>query len=212
MVEVPTKPEDFFWESGKSDFKQALQFLIDTRNYVAQLKIPEGRHYMQMAHSDDKKPVGGDKQRPAVLDASYPYFGRHLLSISLPIWTPADQPVTFSKRKMTLREAITKAIWPETQVNLDEYHINTGFTGTNLQEAFLTVLEAYSIKTRAPKIGHSHVEGTVYIETSLENSADFEKGRKIIQAYVHGNAETPEELIQDIQRALPRRQELEFNL
>lgn len=53
MIKVPTKPEDFYWKSGKGNLDQALQFLIDTRNYVAQLTLTEG--YRQMAHSGDAR-------------------------------------------------------------------------------------------------------------------------------------------------------------
>jgi len=202
MTRIPTKPEDFHWEDGKSGFREALQFLIDTRNFVANLEVPEGEHYMQIAHSDDDKPVGGDPRRPAVLDASYPFFERHLLSISVPIWTPGQQLFEFSKRKMTWKEAFKKAIWPDTQINLETFKRNTGLTSMNLQAAFEKVLDAYGIKYRDTKIGFYEPEGTAYVETNLIHSADYEKGRKIIQAYVHGNAQTPEELQGDIAKAL----------
>ena len=210
MRKIPTKPEDLFFKSGKSTLDQALQFLIDTRNYVAQLKVPdEYKHYRQIAHSGDTKIVGGDKNRPAILDASYKHMGGDRLSISFPIFTPAQSPVSsvprhaiainWDKLRMKFNSNSNRS------VKIENSHINTGLTVTNLLEAFTMMLEDYNVELDfdTQKIGFSLPEATRYVEVSVENTEiDFEKGRTIIQTFVHCNAQTPQELQQDIYNAL----------
>ena len=201
MGNTLTKPEDLYWESSKGDFKQALQFLIDTRDYVAQLEVPED--YRQHAHSGDPNPVRGDATAPAVLDASYRHMGGDRISISVPDLTPQQNPVTFYERDMTWKERFTKAVKPGTKINLETHRINTGFNTPFLQEALIKVLEHYDIEVDydSNKCGFCLQEGTLYVESSV-NPVHFDKGRKIIQAYVHGNAQTPEELQADIDKAV----------
>lgn len=202
MGKIPTKPEDLFWESGKGDLEQALQFLIDTRNYIAQLTPPE-EGYIQLPHSGDPNPVGGNLSRPAVLDASYRHMGGDRISISIPIFTPQETPIIHFERKMTLGERFKKALYPETKINLHDYKLNTGFCAPYLHEALLTVLDHYDLPMDkgSSKVGYCLPEQTYYVETSVDKD-HFERGRKIIQAYVHGSAQTPEELKADIDRAL----------
>lgn len=196
-----SSPDDFYWKASESTFEDALHFLVRTRMLVAQLAPPADRPYIQIAHSDDAKAVGGDPNRPAVLDASYEHFGVHRLSISLPDFTPHNEPVAFSMRKMSLKETLTKAIWPDTKINLEKFEVNTGFTYTNLKEALGCVLNHYGIDSDESKIGYSRTEGTQYIETIVPYE-DFLKGRKIIQAYVHGTGNTAQRLQSDIENAL----------
>ncbi len=214
MAQTPTKPEEFDYEDGKGDIRAAMQFLIDARNYVAQIEIPKGRPYMQMPHSDDTKIVGDDGKKPAILDASYIYFERPYLSISLPDFTPTQEMLTIIPRKITPWDKLRKAFNPNAKIITENYKINTGFTSGNLQDAFLTLLKHYGIevKSGSTKIGHDRVSGTAYFESILQDPRDYEKGRKIIQAYVHGEAETPEELTRDIQRALPKGRAPTLNL
>jgi hypothetical protein len=165
------------------------------------LPVPED--YRQHAHSGDTVPVGGDETKPAVLDASYRHMGGDRISISIPEFTPQQHPITHFERKMTLREHLAKAWNPKAKINLQDYRINTGFSTPFLHEALLKVLDHYgiSVDTDSNKCGFSRPEQTLYVESSVDPD-HFDKGRKIIQAYVHGNAQTPEELKADIDEAL----------
>ena len=206
MARIPKTPEDFYWKSGSKDVRAAMQFLIDTRNYVANIEIPNDySFYRQIAHSDDEKIPGGDPNRPAVLDASYDHMAGKRLSISLPIFTPAQEAISFTPHRPTLSERFKKLLKPDTKIPKEDIKVNTGFHGPALQECFLLLLNHYGIQHDTPKIGYYTPEMTAYIETTLEHpERDFDKGRRIIQAFVHGNAETPEQLMADIQRVLPK--------
>lgn len=207
---VPQSPDDFYWESGKGDLNQALQFLIDLRRYVGNLEVPEGKQYRQIPHSGDPKPVGGDVRKPAVLDASYEHFGNDYLSISWPNFTPGQKEwIIFFPKKVPLREMFVNGLKNFFSASVakpqeQDFRINTGLHGPNLQEAVQTVLKAYGINysSDTAKLGYCLPEGTNYYEVTVDDAAEYEKGRRLIQAFVHGNAETPQQLKAEIDQAL----------
>lgn len=208
VVKIPCGPADFYWKSGESTFDEGLQYLIDLRNYVANLEVPEDFDgYRQIAHSGDDKAVGHDVHRPAVLDACYEnFFGRDYASISMPTFTPSQKPIEWGERKMTLQEKLRKAVNPNTKIDLSTYKINTGLHSGNISEAFVKVLDGFGIRFNQDslKFGVSTVEFTAYTEVIVDTPDDFRRAKAIVQAYVHGNAQTPAELKQDMDSALAK--------
>lgn len=169
---IPQAPTDFAWRAN--DLNSAYQFMIDARHYVRNLPVPEGMQYQQIAHSGD--PPIGDPKRPALLNASYQYQGRSLVSISMPEFT-------------------------RMQVDCDDWEKgirNTGFTGSNLSESLRTIFKSQGIEIERGKFGLSYGEMTSYIEFDLKDPRDFDKAKAIVDAMVRGQANTPEELAQEI--------------
>lgn len=93
----PIDPPNIKWPGSGASAPEHMQYLIDAREYISQMEVPEGLHYLQVPHCGG--PFVGDKNRPAVLDASYDYRffdendkkgGRVFASISVPRFTPLE--------------------------------------------------------------------------------------------------------------------------
>lgn len=206
--------ESFFYEDDVNDPDQAASFLLNLRDFVAQMPVPDGTHYVQMPHSDDTKIVGGDRKRPAILDASYPYFNSHLLSVSFPDFTPLSDPFskisTFSYHLLQLKSRFGFASTGEKPVlkfGGDYIKINRGLSAPNIQAAFLTFLGNYGIEFQdgSTKVGHDRLSSTGYVEARLEHpERDYERGRAIIQTLIHGAQSSVEELRRDTDGVLKK--------
>ena len=216
MVNIPKKPEDFYWESGKGDLRKALQFLIDTKNYVANLEVPkEFSHYRQIAHSGDKTAPGEDPSRPAVLNASYKHMGGNRVSFSFPIFTPAEWPARQLPYEPTFRDKFRNLV--DRNFSMPKYGdvvVNTGFNAGTIQEAFLILLDSYRIRyeSGSTKLGYYEPEMTSYIETTVDDPAEHERGRRLMQVLAHSKAETPEQLFKEMNQALPPNQRPNISL
>ena len=215
---LPKRPEDFFFDENEKDPKKVMAFLIDVRDYIAGLQVPPGLRYMQMSHSNDEKIVGGDKRRPALLDASYPYFHDKVLSVSYPDFTPFVRDYSkinagtycFLRLKHSFGGA-AKGKQPALKVGGDYLRVGKGLTEKTLKHAFMAWLEHYGVEFQdgSVKIGHDQTSSTGYIEAKLVHpDRDYERGRAIIQALIHGNQHTAEELHRDIEGVLGRQYKL----
>jgi hypothetical protein len=168
-----------------------VQFLIDLRRHIASRQdTPEG--YIQMPHSD--APLIGDGRNPAMLDASYIHFERPFISISIPdfIEVPAFDKYSYENGEMVL----------------NDYH--DGLSQKNLVESFNVLLEDQGLigTTNYPgdgtKIAHDRVSSTLYVEVVIDNPADYERGRNIIDQLVRGTDTNATEFLNTI-NAMPRR-------
>jgi hypothetical protein len=64
------------------NYESVMRYLLAVRNYIAKQKAPYG--FRQNIHGDDKRPVFGKPKQPALVDASYEWFGRPRVSVAWP--------------------------------------------------------------------------------------------------------------------------------
>lgn len=194
-----SSPNDFYWKSGESNFRDALVFLVQARKLVQEQKIPKGRSYRQFVHSDDKF-VGTDIYNPAILDASYSFHEKKILSVSLPNFTQIQENYRLKHPYLFKLKTIF-----DSQAGPGKLIRSTGFSLQNFEETLNQVLNNLGVIVQEPKIGEDTQSETFYIEFDVNpDNGDYDKGRKIIQAFVHSNANTPEELLADIKLALKK--------
>jgi hypothetical protein len=162
---------------------EALEYLIAAREYIAE--HPTSENYIQAPHSDDRRIVGGNIRRPALLDASYTHgpSNRILLSISFPLFVETG---LFS--------------------NYDDkggIYFPDNFNATKLGGALQNVLASQGIKYNfgTQKVGRDNIAQTIYIEATVDNMEQYEAGRKIIQQIVHGDVSSDKKLFELVEKS-----------
>ena len=171
----------------------ALEYLIAARDLIAAQEPPEG--YRQRVHFEGINSIIGDGTRPALLNASYGFFGTPLLSISFPMFVRQD-------------------VSPQTEHSWEFYpgplgqetlRLISGFNNTTLGFAFNSVLQSLGVQFdthRDTKYGYDTLSQTQYIERPVASQADFDRGHAIIESLVRGDVTTDPALRTRIKNAM----------
>ncbi len=186
LKSLPLEPPSHIkWPGKEAKLHEHLQYLIDVREFISQMNVPEGLEYLQFPHSD--APCVGDKTRPAVLDASYDYrfnngnegiSGRVFASISIPDFTPVE-----------------KDRWES-----EQYFRAQGLSVFNINDSFKSMLEKVGVEIEdGGKIGVDRMSGTCYFEYTI-HPADYERARAVIDAYIRSDIIDGAELLEHIKK------------
>lgn len=168
------------WPGERASAVEHLQYFIDAANRVAGSKPPSGYHYAQMPHGEGS--VIGDPHKPAMLNASYKYFNRSLVSFSIPDFVRLEEGFSFQAG----RDGQVKDI-----------RRNMGLTAFNLEESLSALMKAHGIKTEETKIGHDRVSRTLYVEMDVD-AKDYERAKNIMETIVRGREKTPHQILAQI--------------
>ena|GEM_PF-4565182 len=149
------------WVNASRDYS------LEARRYVA-AHTPPDDGFEQQPHSDDLRPVFGNKKLPAILDASYqiPETKRNLLSISFPSFV-RDSP-SIEKNPIT---------------GQPQFKRTPGFCSDYLGYSLGKILETQGVDARKQKTGDDSFRNTTYLEWDVSPD-QYEKGRQIISEYV----------------------------
>jgi hypothetical protein len=157
-VEAVTKKlDDFHYEETTNP----LQFLAEARDYIANHDVPEGRNFRQTPHTD--APTVGDITKPAMLDASYQYGRRNLVSLAFPDFIELESSAA--------------------KIDADgKMRFGSGLSAMNLGQSMADILKENGIRFDAGemKIGHDRMNRVSYIEFDVD-AADYEKGKDIFR-------------------------------
>lgn len=177
-----SKKLDQFSYNGETT--DALQFLVEARDYIANHDVPEGRNFRQTPHTD--APTVGDITKPAMLDASYQYGRRNLVSLAFPDFIEMESSAA--------------------KIDADG-HLRTGngLSAMNLGDSMARVLKENRVKFDAGemKIGHDRMNRVSYIEFDVD-PADYEKGKDIFRTISTNPHLGPDDLSRKIEEVRHR--------
>lgn len=177
-----SKKLDQFSYNGETT--DALQFLVEARDYIANHDVPEGRNFRQTPHTD--APTVGDITKPAMLDASYQYGRRNLVSLAFPDFIEIESSAA--------------------KIDADG-HLRTGngLSAMNLGDSMARVLKENGVKFDAGemKIGHDRMNRVSYIEFDVD-PADYEKGKDIFRTISTNPHLGPDDLSRKIEEVRHR--------
>lgn len=170
------------WPGEKARPVEHLQYLLGAANRVAETVPPADYHYAQMPHGEGR--VIGDPSKPAMLNASYKFHGRSIVSLSVPEFSPLGKDYQFST---------------DEKGQILDVKRGTGLTGSNLADSLTALLKANGIETDGTKVGHDKVSRTIYVEMNVTNKGDYERAKAIVDGVVTGREKNPSQLFAQMQ-------------
>lgn len=170
------------WPGENARPVEHLRYLLGAADRVAETRPPAGYHYAQIPHGEGQ--VIGDPSKPAMLNASYKFHGRSIVSLSVPEFSPLGKDYHFNT---------------DEKGNILDVKRGTGLTGTNLADSLTALLKANGIETDGTKVGHDKLSRTVYVEMNVTNKGDYERAKAIVDEVVTGRGKNPSQLFAQMQ-------------
>jgi hypothetical protein len=171
---------DVSWPGSDAPLHDHVQYLINSRDYIAAHPIPEGTNYFQYKHNPDGRDVR-DGKTPAITDCCYDHFSVKYLSVGFPLFVKSDDNF-FKSDGGGLR---------------DDIKFSRPFFQDSLHRLLNHVIGEESLNDGTAKVGYQN--GTHwYIEVGATSDRARLLGRAIIDEFVHSTKTNAGDLLQDI--------------
>ncbi len=177
-------PEDVVFPGDKASLEEHARFLIEAKAFIRSQPVPPERAGRNNQYSHSRgAPIGDDISASATTNCSYEFYGRKLISIGFPLFTPQAPIIKDNK-------------------------VNPAFNVCTFWESFEKILEheiGY-LGDGDVKFGYYLPTNHSYIELPVPDDV-FARAEPIIELYVRANITDPKEFLRAVHEiSLSRRE------